>query len=233
VAEFRAVLFDFHTTLVDGGDPYQWLTEAATATGAPLPTHVDAAAHFLSNVWEHAGDVDPASTRDLSPLDHRRVFDELMDHARAAEDVDIDPVLAAELYRIMPEQWHPYADAVPVLHRLREAGIHVALISNVGIEVDHILRRTGLADYLDAVVLSCHVGAVKPDPVIFEQALDALGVDARHALMVGDSQVADAGAVAVGVRTLLLPRTSGRVRGLDIVCRVVGVPYEPAVGLGG
>lgn len=222
-------MFDFHTTLVDGGDPYEWLDLAIAATGAPRPTHLDAAARFLDNVWEHAGDVDPKSSRDLSPADHRRVFEELMDHARAAEGVDIDPLLAGELYRIMPEQWHPYVDALPVLRQLRAAGIRVALISNVGIEVAHILDRTGLAELLDAVVLSCHVGAVKPDPAIFEQALADLGVEPRFALMVGDSQVADAGAVGCGVRTLLLPRTRGRIRGLDIVCRVAGVPYEPAV----
>ena len=220
-------MFDFHTTLVDGGDPHEWLALAGATTGAPLPIHLDAAAHFLHNVWEHAGDVDPDSSRDLSPADHRRVFDELMAHAREAEGVDIDPALAAELYRIMPEQWHPYADALPVLRSLRAAGLRIALISNVGIEVAPILDRTGLAEFLDAVVLSCHVGAVKPDPVIFERALADLRVEPRHALMVGDSQVADAGAVGCGVRTLLLPRTQGRIRGLDIVCRVAGVAYDP------
>lgn len=222
----HAVLFDFHTTLVDGGDPYEWLDLAVAATGAAPPAHLDAAAHFLDNVWEHAGDIDPASTRDLSPADHRRVFDALMEHAREAEGVDISPPLADELYRIMPDQWHPYADALPVLRSLAAADIPVALISNVGIEIADILATTGLAACLDAVVLSCHVGTVKPDPRIFSVAVEALGVEPAHCLMVGDSAVADVGAAAIGVRTLILPRSTGRVRGLEVVCRIAGVACE-------
>ncbi|MDQ1245970.1 MAG: hypothetical protein QG597_337 [Actinomycetota bacterium] len=226
VDDIRAVLFDFHTTLVDGGDPHRWLAQAAATTGTVVPEHLDAA-QFLHAVWEHADVIDPEFNRDLSPAEHRRVFDELMDHARATQGVDIDPALADELYRIMPEQWQPYADAVPVLRSLRDAGIRIAMISNVGIDVRPVLADVGLAEYLDAVVLSCHVGVVKPDARIFTHALEALGVTADEALMVGDSAKADAGAAAAGIRTLLLPRTDGRVHGLEAVCRLVGVPFEP------
>jgi FMN phosphatase YigB (HAD superfamily) len=47
-------------------------------------------------------------------------------------------------------------------------------------------------------VLSFEVGVVKPDAAIFETALSRLGVDAAHAVMVGDSDEADGGARAVG-----------------------------------
>lgn len=39
--------------------------------------------------------------------------------------------------------------------------------------------------------------------------------------MVGDSWRDDAGAAALGIRTLLLPRTTGPVHGLDAVLRLV------------
>ncbi len=40
--------------------------------------------------------------------------------------------------------------------------------------------------------------------------------------MVGDSWQDDAGAAAIGVRTLVLPRTDGPEHGLDLVLRLVG-----------
>jgi hypothetical protein len=40
--------------------------------------------------------------------------------------------------------------------------------------------------------------------------------------MVGDSAHDDAGAALIGIRTLILPRTSGTRQGLDIVLRLVG-----------
>jgi FMN phosphatase YigB (HAD superfamily) len=42
------------------------------------------------------------------------------------------------------------------------------------------------------------VGAIKPDAAIFETALGRLGVEAAHAIMVGDSDEADGGARAIG-----------------------------------
>ncbi|MCB0915457.1 MAG: HAD family hydrolase [Actinobacteria bacterium] len=225
----RAVLFDFHTTLVDGGDPRSWIAEAVTLSGAAAPLRLDAAADFLDRIWEHAGDLDPDSTRDLNPIDHRRVFDLLMERARVEEGIDISEALADELYRTMPDQWRPYADTRGVLACLRAGGIRTALISNVGIEIFPILDREDLAELLDSVVLSCHVGAVKPDPAIFDYAVRSLGVSPAECLMVGDSPDADAGAARLGIRTLLLPRTRGPEHGLSIVCRMLGLPgFGPA-----
>jgi FMN phosphatase YigB (HAD superfamily) len=69
-------------------------------------------------------------------------------------------------------------------------------------------------------VLSFEVGAVKPNPGIFQTALVRLGVEAADALMVGDSEEADGGAEAVGCRFALvdpLPtadRPDGLIRAL-------------------
>jgi len=52
-------------------------------------------------------------------------------------------------------------------------------------------------------------------------ALDALGAAAGNALMVGDDSYGDGGGVALGVRTLVLPRTEGRDHGLGLVLRII------------
>jgi HAD superfamily hydrolase (TIGR01509 family) len=49
------------------------------------------------------------------------------------------------------------------------------------------LHATGLERFFDAVLISDEAGCAKPEPRIFELALDALGVDAGGALFVGDS----------------------------------------------
>ena len=70
---------------------------------------------------------------------------------------------------------------------------------------------------------SYEVGAVKPQPEIFARA-DLLNMSAGDALMVGDSWRVDARAAAVGIRTLILPQTSGPSHGLEAVLRLVGAP---------
>jgi HAD superfamily hydrolase (TIGR01509 family) len=220
----EAVLFDFHSTLVDQGDPYRWL-DLAWAHAGRTGSAADALggdgyaelAGFVHRIWEHVREVDPASERDLSPQRHREVYDALMERLP-----QVDPDLAAALYEVMLETWIPYDDAVPTLVALKERGVKVALVSNVGIDVREVLARAGLTDLLDAVVLSYEAGAVKPSLAIFQRALDALGARPDNALMVGDNPHDDAGAALLGIRTLLLPRTSGTRHGLEIVLRLVG-----------
>jgi putative hydrolase of the HAD superfamily len=70
-----------------------------------------------------------------------------------------------------------------------------------------VLEVSELGELFDAIVISDAVGIRKPDPVIFEQTLDALGVAPEEALHVGDSLRADVGgASAVGIRTVWLTR---------------------------
>ena len=57
---------------------------------------------------------------------------------------------------------------------------------------------------LDAVVFSSDVGRRKPAPEVYRAALDALGVDARHVLFVGDRVREDyEGPRAAGMRAVI------------------------------
>ncbi len=84
-----------------------------------------------------------------------------------------------------------------------------------------VLDRDAISPWVDAVVLSYEVGCVKPDPRIFEAALAALALPAASVLMVGDNANDDGGGAALGIRTLILPRTTGRVHGLAAVVALV------------
>lgn len=216
-----AVIFDFHSTLVHGGDPVAWITEAWRRLGRPGPPEdaIDTAAlaAFLDRIWEHAREIDPESTRDLSPARHRQVFDRTV---TSAPGYDAD--LADALYAVMPGRWAAYDDAAPTLDTLRARGVRTAILSNVGFDLGPVLERTGLGGRFDALVMSWEFGLAKPRPEIFAHALELLGVGAHETLMVGDSWQEDAAAAALGIRTLILPRTAGPVHGLDVVVRLVG-----------
>ena len=92
-----------------------------------------------------------------------------------------------------------------LLETLRERGLKLGLVSNA-IDPPDLLHRDlaelGVAERLDVAVFSSEVGRRKPDPAIFERALDALGVAPERALMVGDKVAIDvAGAKALGMHT--------------------------------
>lgn len=92
-----------------------------------------------------------------------------------------------------------------LLETLRDRGLKLGLVSNA-IDPPELLHRDlaelGVAQRLDVAVFSSEVGRRKPDPLIFERALEPLGVAPERALMVGDKVAIDvAGAKALGMKT--------------------------------
>jgi putative hydrolase of the HAD superfamily len=103
------------------------------------------------------------------------------------------------------ENFDLYEDVLPVLDELRGAGLKLGLVSNGARDLAEFVRHHRLD--VDVAVASRYHGKVKPDPTIFQKALDRLGVSAAEAAMVGDQPEDDiAGARAVGIRAFLLDR---------------------------
>jgi phosphoglycolate phosphatase-like HAD superfamily hydrolase len=51
-----------------------------------------------------------------------------------------------------------------------------------------LLQGLGLSHLFDAVIVSAEVGAEKPNPVIFQAAVQQLGVDCEDVLHIGDDR---------------------------------------------
>jgi putative hydrolase of the HAD superfamily len=100
-----------------------------------------------------------------------------------------------------------YPDAVPALRELRERGLRLVAVSNWDCSLPQVLERCGLGELLDGAVSSAVAGARKPDPAIFQPALELAEVVPDEALHVGDTTEEDVdGARAAGIRPLLIDR---------------------------
>lgn len=95
--------------------------------------------------------------------------------------------------------------AIEALSIMRSLGCRLAVISNAEGTIDALLTRIGVRDAFETVLDSTVVGFAKPDPRIFQLALDRLGVPKDKAIMVGDSVTADVqGAWGAGVAAALI-----------------------------
>lgn len=159
------------------------LTEYGALPGGPHPLRVPA---HLEELWHE---------RDLSADQHRAAFT-----AMALETGLPSPELAHTLYErhMMPAAWRPYPDTGTTLRELRERGIPVAVVSNIGWDLRPVFRAHGLDELVDTYLLSFELGTQKPDPGIFRAACDRLGLAPCEVLMVGDDRTADGGAGALG-----------------------------------
>ncbi|MDH6622963.1 HAD superfamily hydrolase (TIGR01509 family) [Streptomyces sp. LBL] len=202
-----AVLFDFSGTLFRIESSESWLRAVLAQSGLSLPEpELLRAAQALEDMGALPGGAPAAQPvpgdlgsvweiRDKSAELHRAAYTGL------ARRVPLpDPALHDALYErhMTPAAWTPYPDAVEVLRTLRERGIGVGVVSNIGWDLRPVFREHGLDAYVDTYVLSYEHGIQKPDPRLFETACTALGVAPRDVLMVGDDRRADGGAAALG-----------------------------------
>ncbi len=82
----------------------------------------------------------------------------------------------------------PYPYVKETLEKLRKIGLKLAVVTDAmnGHALSR-LRKTGLLHLFDVVVSADMTGKKKPEPDSIKLALQKLGVDAREAILVGDS----------------------------------------------
>ena len=137
--------------------------------------------------------------------------------ALAAAHVE-DAALADELavaYPAIRRALRPLdPEAEAILDELARS-YRLGLLTNGAADVQREkLAATTLAARFAAIVISSDIGVGKPDPAVFRAALDALGVPADDAVMVGDSLERDvAGARAAGLRSVWLDRAGDAAPG--------------------
>ena len=103
------------------------------------------------------------------------------------------------LWELVPE------GVVPALTALRGRGLRLTVVSNANGTLCEHMDRIGLTRYVDGVLDSCDWGVEKPDPRLFQIALERSGAEAATTVHVGDLyQVDVVGARAAGIRGVLL-----------------------------
>ncbi|MFC7223735.1 HAD family hydrolase [Halalkalicoccus sp. GCM10025322] len=105
--------------------------------------------------------------------------------------------------RTLFDSIEPNPGAVETIEALSNRELHLGVISDVDTaEGRRILETFDVHDRFDSITTSEMVGRTKPDPAIFEAALDAAEVDPERSLMIGDRYRHDVeGAKRVGMRT--------------------------------
>jgi putative hydrolase of the HAD superfamily len=201
-----AVLLDALGTLLELEKPWPHLVDELAARGAVVGE--DAAREaMLAEMAYYREHHDEASNwpalRDL----RRRCAAVIQEQLSTAL-----PLAAVEEALLAAVRFRPYPEVPGVLARLRARGARLAVVSNWDVSLHDVLERTQLRPLVDAVVISAELGVAKPDPAIFNAALERLGAVAGDALHVGDSIEADVeGARAAGIEAVLVARDGGGV----------------------
>ena len=166
---FRGVLFDWRGTLVVSPTFHAWVAEALRRLGRPAQGRT---VDELAAVLERAGeDLDAPGTDADTALHHST-------YVRVLSGLGLDPELVRALYEVESDpRSNAFADdAVAVLRALHDAGLRIAVISDIHVDIRPAFAEAGLEDVVDVFTLSFEQGLQKPDPAMFTRTLDALGI---------------------------------------------------------
>jgi len=201
--DIGACVFDAYGTLFD-------VHSAVAHGGAALGDKAQA----VSALWRQK-QLEYTWLRSLmgAHADFRQVTKDGLDYALAFHGID-DPGLAARLMDIYLTL-DAYPDAAGCLEVLRAAGLKTAILSNgePGM-LEAAASSAGLTAHLDAVLSVEEVGIYKPDPRVYQLAVDRLRVSADRICFVSTNAWDAAGAAYFGFRVAWLNRFGLRLEEL-------------------
>jgi putative hydrolase of the HAD superfamily len=199
----RAVLFDLDDTLFDHAACSRDALEAVQGCHAGLHAMAFAELERAHSEFLELLHVDVMVGR--MPLDvaRRERFRRLFNRAGVRPDAALVATTAETYRNRYREVWRAVPGAARLLALVRERA-RVAIVSNnLRVEPREKLRVCGLEPFVDALVVSEEIGVPKPDPAIFDAALQRVACGPDEAVMVGDSWAADiVGARAAGIRAI-------------------------------
>jgi putative hydrolase of the HAD superfamily len=195
------VLFDLYGTLIDirlDEDSAALWTGLTAALGAPgaRAGPGDVRRRFQS-ILKEEGD------RGREGFIMELAFRRLLDSFGVIGDVERIGSLFRQL-SIKKRALRPYV--IPLLEALRRAGSKTGIVSNT----EAVLTRFDLDSFpalraVGAIVLSSEIGVRKPDPRIFQAALERLHSEPSSAVSIGNDWTVDiAGARSLGLRAIYL-----------------------------
>ncbi len=217
--DIRALLFDVNGTLID------------IETDDGLEEVYRAIAHFLTyqGISLHRWEVRDLyfqimqqqrerSTETFAEFDAVEVWREFLqskasDYTRSlpSEKREHLPLFLAELHRgIARKRLRPYPQVQETLDQLRSL-YHMAVVSDAqSAYAVPELRAVGLLKYFNPLIVSGDLGYRKPDPRLFQMALDALQVRPEQALFFGNDLYHDIfGAQQVGMKAIFVSSNQG------------------------
>jgi putative hydrolase of the HAD superfamily len=203
------VLFDAGETLVHPAPSFPELfADVVTREGhARSEADVRLASHVIMDRFSEAARANEMWT--ISPERSRRFWTGVYDLMLEALDLPSGDGLRATLYAAFTDldNYALFADVPGALTALRDGGAVLGVVSNFEAWLDELLGSLGVRDEFPVRVISGIEGIEKPDPRIYELALERVGVAASETAFVGDNPEFDVDPpAALGMFPVLIDR---------------------------
>ena len=148
------------------------------------------AAEFWPSYWAHRDDLDRGT---LSVTDYWRSIAEDTGATWSASDLQM--LWAADF-----RSWISVdPGTVELLAELHAGGTRLALLSNAGFDFSDPLRFSPMGQYFERIFISAEMNSMKPDPEIYLEVANELGISPERMVFIDNKSVNTDGAAALGI----------------------------------
>ncbi len=195
LTNIKACVFDAYGTLFDFNSAVMRCRD-----------DIGEAAERLSDIWRQK-QLQYTWLRSLmgQHADFWQVTGEALDFALAA--VSISDASLRERLMALYRELDTFPEVTDVLTQLKRGGMQTAILSNGAPDMLNAgVEAAGLEDLLDAVLSVEDVGVFKPDPRVYQLAVDRLGVPTSSICFMSSNGWDAVGAAAFGFRVVWINR---------------------------
>ncbi|UHG91651.1 YjjG family noncanonical pyrimidine nucleotidase [Spirosoma oryzicola] len=202
---YKHLFFDLDHTLWDfdrnSAESITELFETFRLVDLGIPSAEEFSRHFVTINRQLWADYDKNLIEHSYIRQHRFP---LVFQALGVDESAVHADLNTEYLRILPRKPHLLESAREVLDYLKEKGYVMHIITNGFAEIQAIkMDSAEIAHYFTHVVTSENANAKKPNPLVFQYAMEISGTNAQESLMIGDNYEADImGAKGVNLDTV-------------------------------
>ena len=194
--KYEAVIFDLFGTVTDSYSYKEYqsvLGQMASILSVPVNDYM--------RLWSAT-----AYKRSIGAINDINANIEYICRELGVPTTDAKVRFAAQIrFDFIAKTIRPRQDAIDVLSYLQSQGLKTGLISNCSPETPLIWKDTPFAPLFDVAVFSSSVGMKKPDPRIYQIAIDQLATEPGNCLYIGNGDNQElSGAAQVGMHPVLI-----------------------------
>ena len=206
----KAIFFDFYNTIGKFDPSREELQMIACKSFGISVTHQGIVKGYAKADSYMAKQVSLKPLRAMNSVEFNEFFAEYQSLILEGSGFNVDKNIALQIasqLRSLPKGFALFDDVLPVLEKLKQAGLKLGMVSNNEGDIDGLSKRLGLYGLLDVAINSEQAGRGKPYPEIFLEAMARVNVEPNESVYIGDQYETDIrGSRDVGMLPVLIDR---------------------------